>query len=60
MNSTMKTTAYADSFAEAETKQMMGEQTQSVLTDSAWVRLAPLLLLLTFMWLLVAVFLGWW
>ncbi|MCQ9327958.1 hypothetical protein [Pelistega suis] len=56
----MKTTPYADSFAGTEITQIVHEQTQSVLTDSAWVRLAPLLLLLTFMWLLVAVFLGWW
>lgn len=60
MNSTMKTTPYADSFAGTEITQIVHEQTQSVLTDSAWVCLAPLLLLLTFMWLLVAVFLGWW
>lgn len=56
MNSTMKTSPYADSFAETETTQV----TQSVLTDSVWVRLSPLLWLLTFMWLAVAFFLGWW
>lgn len=60
MNSTMKTSAYADSFAATEAKSMGSERTPSVLTDSAWLRLSPLVLLLTFMWSAVAVFLGWW
>ncbi|MDY3331501.1 MAG: hypothetical protein SOX43_06030 [Pelistega sp.] len=56
----MKTTAYADSFEVAEVKTIAAEHEQSVLTDSAWVRLSPVALLLIFMWLFVANFLGWW
>lgn len=60
MNSTMKTTAYTDSFDVVTLKDIRSEHEQSVLMDSAWVRLSPVALLLIFMWLFVANFLGWW